>query len=53
LPSIAASLLFGVNPVDPTVLLITAALVSALALAANLVPALAAIQLDPQALGAE
>jgi predicted permease len=51
---LAASLLFGVNPADPTVLLITAALVSALALAANLVPALAAIQLDPkQALGAD
>jgi predicted permease len=51
---LAASLLFGVNPVDPAILLITAVLVSALALAANLVPALSAIQLDPkQALSAE
>lgn len=51
---LAASLLFGVNPIDPAILATTAVLVSALALAANLVPALAAIQLDPkQALGAE
>jgi predicted permease len=51
---LAASLLFGVNPIDPTILLTTALLVSALALAANLVPALSAIQLDPQqALSAE
>lgn len=51
---LAVSLLYGVDPVDPTILLITAILVSALALAANLVPALSAIQLDPkQALSAE
>ncbi|HLX07666.1 MAG TPA: ABC transporter permease [Thermoanaerobaculia bacterium] len=51
---LAASLLFGVDPVDPSILLLTAALVSALALAANLVPALSAIELDPkQALSAE
>jgi predicted permease len=51
---LAASLLFGVNPVDPAILLITALLVSAFALGANLVPALSVIQLDPkQALAAE
>jgi len=49
----AANLLYGVNPTDPAILLATAAVVSCLALAANLVPALAAIQLDPkQALSA-
>ncbi len=51
---LAASLLYGVNPVEPAILILTAAVVSSLALAANLVPALAAIQLDPkQALGTE
>jgi predicted permease len=51
---LAESLLYGVDPVDPAILLLTAALVTALALAANLVPALAAIHLDPkQALSAE
>jgi hypothetical protein len=50
----AASLLYGVNPVEPAILAITAALVTCLALAANLFPALSAIQLDPkQALSAE
>ncbi len=50
----AASLLYEVSPADAGVLAITAAVVACLALAANLVPALAALQLDPkQALGAE
>jgi predicted permease len=50
----AASLLYGVSPTDPAILTATALLVAALALAANLVPALAATQIDPkQALGAE
>jgi putative ABC transport system permease protein len=50
----AASLLYGVDPADPAILVTTAALVTCLALAANLVPALAAIQRDPrEALSAE
>jgi predicted permease len=50
----AAGLLYGVDPADPAILLTTAALVTCLALAANLVPALAAIQRDPrEALSAE
>ena len=50
----AASLLYEVSPADPAILAITAAVVTCLALAANLVPALAAIQLDPrQALSAD
>lgn len=44
----AAGLLYGVDPADPAILLTTAALVTCLALAANLVPALAAIQRDPR-----
>jgi len=50
----AAGLLYGVDPADLAILLTTAALVTCLALAANLVPALAAIQRDPrEALSAE
>jgi predicted permease len=50
----AASLLYGVSAADPATLAITALLVTCLALAANLVPALAAIQKDPkEALSAE
>jgi predicted permease len=50
----AGGLLYGVDPADPAILVTTAVLVTCLALAANLVPALAAIQLDPrQALSAE
>jgi putative ABC transport system permease protein len=51
---LAASLLFGVSPTDATSLAATAALVSGLALVANLIPAVAALQLDPrQALAVE
>jgi ABC-type antimicrobial peptide transport system permease subunit len=51
---LASGLLYGVSPADPAILAITAALVSCLALAANLGPALAAIQLDhKRALSAE
>jgi predicted permease len=50
----AAGLLYGVDPADPAILLTTVALVTCLAFAANLVPALAAIQRDPrEALSAE
>jgi len=50
----AAGLLYGVDPADPAILLTTVALVTCLALAANLAPALAAIQRDPrEALSAE
>jgi predicted permease len=51
---LAASLLFGVSSTDPTSLAATAALVLGVALAANLIPALAALHVDPtEALRAE
>jgi len=51
---LAASLLFGVSPTDPASLAATAVLVAGLSLAANLVPAMAALNVDPrQALAAE
>ena len=50
----AASLLYGVAPTDPAILCTTAVVVGCLSLAANLLPALAAIQIDPaRALSAE
>jgi predicted permease len=50
----AAGLLFHVSPIDPASLGAAAALVASLSLAANLIPAMAALQVDPrQALAAE